>query len=183
MMKNKKHMIILIGIMLALISVFASSCLFSGLLGTGDSSGIKIEKIEDRDSGQLTEEEFEELLKNKDFLEVFDTFYYPDSRVEEAKALSDEQDMVYVILETGDGFNTVEKYYRDKKVQSIWNRDFIYQKSLAELEEEEFIEEDEDILISKFTFSSKDRDRVVDVLVKELSPDRTQIMVTYWDLQ
>jgi hypothetical protein len=89
-----------------------------------------------------------------------------------------------VILETDESFNTVEDYYKNKKVQSIWNRDFIYQKSMAELEEEEFIEEeDEDILISKFTFSSKDRDRVVDVLVKELSPDRTQIMVTYWDLQ
>jgi hypothetical protein len=184
MMKNKKWSVISIIIMLVLIPVLTSSCIFSGLFGTESPSGVKVEKVAGRDSGKLTEEEFEELLENKDFLETFDTFYYPDSRVEEARAISEEQDMVYVILETDDAFDSVERYYRDKKVQSIWNRDFIYQKSMAELEEEEFIEEeDEDILISKFTFSSKDRDRVVDVLVKELSPDRTQIMVTYWDLQ
>lgn len=183
-MKNKKWSVISILIMLVLIPVLTSSCIFSGFFGTENPSGVKVEKVADRDSGNLTEEEFEELLDNKDFLETFDTFYYPDSRVEEARAISGEQDMVYVILETDEAFDNVEDYYRNKKVQSIWNRDFIYQKSMAELEEEEFIEEeDEDILISKFTFSSKDRDRVVDVLVKELSPDRTQIMVTYWDLQ
>ena len=183
-MKNKKWSVISIFMMLVLIPVFTSSCIFSGFFGTDSPSGVKVEKIADRDSGKLSEEEFEELLENKDFLETFDTFYYPDSRVEEARAISGEQDMVYVILETDEAFDIVEDYYRNKKVQSIWNRDFIYQKSMAELEEEEFIEEeDEDILISKFTFSSKDRDRVVDVLVKELSPERTQIMVTYWDLQ
>jgi hypothetical protein len=183
MMKNKKWSVISIFMMLVLIPVFTSSCIFSSFFGTESSSNVKVEKVADRDSGKLTEEEFEELLENKDFLETFDTFYYPDSRVIEAKAISGEQDMVYVILETDEAFDIVEDYYRNKKVQSIWNRDFIYQKSMAELEEEFIEEEDEDILISKFTFSSKDRDRVVDVLVKDLSPERTQIMVTYWDLQ
>jgi len=184
-MKNNKWKVLLTCIMLALIPAITSSCIFSGIFSTeSSSSGVKVEKVEGRDSGKLTEEEFGELLKNDDFLETFDTFYYPDSRVEEARAISDEIDMVYVILETDEAFGIVEDYYRNKKVQSIWNRDFIYQKSMAELEEEEFIEEEaEDILISKFTFSSKDRDRVVDVLVKELSADRTQVMVTYWDLQ
>ena len=184
-MKNKKWTVLLFCIIWALIPVFLSSCIFSDLFSTdSSSSGVKVEKVGGRDSGKLTEEEFEELLENDDFLETFDTFYYPDSRVEEARAISDEMDMIYVILETDEAFDIVEDYYRNKKVQSIWNRDFIYQKSMAELEEEEFIEEeDADILISKFTFSSKDRDRVVDVLVKELSPDRTQVMVTYWDLQ
>jgi hypothetical protein len=85
-------------------------------------------------------------------------------------------------LETLEEFDEVEDYYKNKKVQSIWSRDFIYQKSMAKLQEE-FIEGDEDIPISKFTFSSKDRDRVVDILVKDLDTGRTQIMITCWNLQ
>ena len=49
--------------------------------------------------------------------------------------------------------------------------------------EEDFLETEEDVLISKFTFSSKDRDRVVDILVKDLDTGRTQIMITCWNLQ
>jgi len=182
-MKNRRWAMILLCIFLAAVPAFTSSCIISGLFSSGDTSGINIEEVEGRDTGKLTEEEFEELLRNKDFLETFDTFYYPDSRVEEARALMDEQEIIYVILETDEAFTVVEEYYRNKKVQSIWNRDFIYQKSMAKLEEEFTGGQDENILITKYTFSSKDRDRVVDVLVKELSPDRTQIMVTYWDLQ
>ena len=182
-MKKKRWFIVLLCIMLAAVPLITSSCIVSGLFNSGDDSGIKVEKVEERDSGRLTDEELEDLLKNEDFLETFDTFYYPDSTVEEARAITDGEEIIYVILETNAAYGEVEDYYRNKKVQSIWNRDFIYQKSMAELEEE-FIEgQEEDILISKFTFSSKDRDKVVDVLVKELSSDRTQIMVTCWDLQ
>ena len=108
-MKNKKWTVLLICMMLALIPVFLSSCIFSGLFGTESSSGVKVEKVAGRDSGKLSEEEFEELLENEDFLETFDTFYYPDSRVEEARAISGEQDMVYVILETDEAFDAVER--------------------------------------------------------------------------
>ena len=182
-MKNKRWAIVLLCILLAAVPSVTSSCIFSGLFGSGDTPGVKIEKVQDRESGKLTEEEFEGLLENEDFLETFDTFYYPGSRVVEARAIMDEQEMIYVILETNEPFSIVEEYYRGKKVQSIWNRDFIYQKSMTELEEEFIEEEKEEILISKFTFSSKDRDSMVDVLVKELAPDRTQVMITYWDLQ
>ena len=166
-----------------IIPLLLGSCIFSGLFGAGDSSGIKVEKVGERDTGMLTEEEFESLLENEDFLETFDTFYYEDSTVIEARAVIEEQEMIYVILESDEAFSSVEDYYKNKKVQSIWNRDFIYQKSMAEIEEEFIEEEEKDIAISKFTFSSKDRDKVVDVLVKELSEKRTQIMITYWKLQ
>ena len=97
-------------------------------------------------------------------------------------AVQDEQEMIYVILETTEGFDLVEEYYKNKKVQSVWNRDLIYQKSMAA--EEDLAEaEEEDINISKFTYSSKDRDKIVDILLKSLAADRTQIMITYWDLQ
>ena len=182
-MKNRRWAIIMLCIFLAAVPALTSSCILSNLFSPEDTSAINIEEVEGRDTGKLTQEEFEELLRNKDFLETFDTFYYPDSRVEEARALIEEQEIIYVILETDEAFAVVEEYYRNKKVQSIWNRDFIYQKSMAKLEEEFAGGQDDDILITKYTFSSKDRDRVVDVLVKELSPDRTQIMVTYWDLQ
>ena len=182
-MNIKRWNTILLCVLFAAIPLLFSSCIFSGLFGPGEGSAIKVEKVEERGSGRLTEEEFENLLENEDFLETFDTFYYPDSSVKEARAIMDEQEMIYVILETDEAFDAVEEYYRNKKVQSIWNRDFIYQKSMAELEEEFIGEEEEDILISKFTFSSKDRDKVVDVLVKELAADRTQIMVTFWNLQ
>jgi len=182
-MRIKKYSMILLTIITVMVPVLTSSCIFSGIFGSGDGSAIRVEKVEGRASGTLTEEEFENLLENEDFLETFDTFYYPGSTVKEAGALLDGQEMIYVILESGEFFNDVEEYYRNKKVQSIWSRDFIYQKSMAQLEEE-FIETgEEDILISKFTFSSKDRDKMVDVLVKELAADRTQIMITFWNLQ
>ena len=47
----------------------------------------------------------------------------------------------------------------------------------------DFLETEEDAPTAKFTFSSKDRDRVVDVIVKNLDAGRTQIMITCWSLQ
>ncbi len=182
-MKNLKKSIffLLLSILFSFV-LLMSSCLISGFFGVEDSSTVEVEWVEESGPGKLTEEEFEELLNNTDFLETFDTFYYPGSRVREAMAVQDEQEMIYVILETTEGFDLVEEYYKNKKVQSVWNRDLIYQKSMAA--EEDLAEaEEEDINISKFTYSSKDRDKIVDILLKSLAADRTQIMITYWDLQ
>ena len=183
-MKNlKKSIFFLLSGILFSVPLFISSCFSSGFFGTEDSGAVEVEWVEDSSSGKLTEEEFEQLLNNSDFLETFDTFYYPGSRVQEAMAVQNEQEMIYVILETTERFDLVEEYYKNKKVQSVWNRDLIYQKSMAG-EEEDLIEtEEEDVNISKFTYSSKDRDKIVDILLKSLAADRTQIMITYWDLQ
>ena len=170
---------------LMIFPLFLSSCFITDLFmgsGTDTGTGVEITRVVESGSGKITEEEFEALIENEDFLETFDTFYYPDSIVKEARSVESDQDMVYVILEVAEEFDKVEDYYRNKKVQSIWSRDFIYQKSIAKVEED-FLEAEEDVPISKFTFSSKDRDRVVDILVKNLDTGRTQIMITCWNLQ
>ncbi|MCD4669932.1 MAG: hypothetical protein K8S14_05755 [Actinomycetia bacterium] len=183
-MKNfRRSIVFLLSSIFFISPLLLSSCFISGSLGMEDGGIVEVDMVEESGSGELTEEEFEQLLSNTDFLETFDTFYYPGSSVQEAIAVQDELEMIYVILETAEGFDSVEEYYKNKKVQSIWNRDFIYQKSTAETEEDIAGAEEEDVSISKFTYSSKDRDKIVDILLKELAADRTQIMVTFWDLQ
>ena len=168
---------------LSIFLVFLSSCFITDMIiGPDTDTSIEIVPVEENGNGKITEEEFVALIDNEDFLETFDTFYYPDSVVKDARSLDSDQSMLYVILEAVEGFDEVEEYYKNKKVQSIWSRDFIYQKSMAKVEED-FIEEDKDVPISKFTFSSKDRDKVVDILVKDLDTGRTQIMITCWNLQ
>lgn len=179
----KKLFIGLFICVLSIFPVFLSSCFITDMItGTDTATSIEITPVEENGNGKITEEEFVELIENEDFLETFNTFYYPDSRVKDARTVDSDQSMLYVILETVDEFDEVEDYYKNKKVQSIWSRDFIYQKSMAKVEED-FIEGDEDVPVSKFTFSSKDRDRVVDILVKDLDTGRTQIMITCWNLQ
>ncbi len=179
----KKLFIGLFICVLSILPVFLSSCFITDMIiGSDTATSIEITPVEENGNGKITEEEFVEIIENEDFLETFNTFYYPDSRVKDARTVDSDQSMLYVILETVDGFDEVEDYYKDKKVQSIWSRDFIYQKSMAKVEED-FIEGDEDVPVSKFTFSSKDRDRVVDILVKDLDTGRTQIMITCWNLQ
>ncbi|MCJ7666645.1 MAG: hypothetical protein MUO59_07920 [Actinobacteria bacterium] len=172
---------------LIIFPMFLSSCFTADTIvesgaDTGEDTGAEITRVEESGNGNITEEEFEALIGNEEFLETFNTFYYPDSKVKDARSVESDQDMIYVILEADEEFDKVENYYRDKKVQSIWSRDFIYRKSIAKVEED-FLETEEDALLSKFTFSSKDRDRVVDILLKDLDAGRTQIMITCWNLQ
>ena len=179
----KKLFIGLFICVLCIFPVFLSSCFITDMImGPDTDTDIEIIPVEENGNGKITEEDFVALIENEDFLETFNTFYYPDSIVKDARSIDSDQSMLYVILETLEEFDEIEDYYKNKKVQSIWSRDFIYQKSMAELQED-FIEEDEDVPISKFTFSSKDRDRVVDILVKDLDTGRTQIMITCWNLQ
>ena len=180
----KKLFFCLIICILVTFAVFLSSCFITDtILGSGTDTGVEITTVKESGNGKVTEEEFEALIENEDFLDTFNTFYYPDSQVKEAKSLESDQSMLYVILEASEDFDKVEDYYMNKKVQSIWSRDFIYQKSMAKVEEDFLEAEEEDVPISKFTFSSKDRDRVIDILVKDLDTGRTQIMITYWNLQ
>ena len=179
----KKLFIGLFICVLGILPVFLSSCFITDMITGPDTvANIEITPVEEDGNGKITEEEFVALIENEEFLETFNTFYYPDSRVKDARTVDSDQSMLYVILETVDEFDEVEDYYKNKKVQSIWSRDFIYQKSMAKVEED-FIEGDEDVPVSKFTFSSEGKDRVVDILVKDLDTGRTQIMITCWNLQ
>lgn len=183
-MKNlRRSIVFLLSGIFFIIPLFLSSCFISSSLSMEDDGILKVDMVEESGSGELTEEEFEQLLSNTDFLETFNTFYYDGSMVQEAIAVQDGLEMIYVILETTEGFDTVEEYYKNKKVQSIWNRDFIYQKSMSETGGDPIKVGEEDVSVSKFTYSSKDRDKIVDILLKELAVDRTQIMITFWDLQ
>ena len=174
------------GLIICILMVFPlllSSCFITDLIvGSGKGNDVEIASVGENENGKITGKEFESLIENEDFLEIFDTFYYPDSEVKEARSVESDQDMIYVILAAAEKFEKVEDYYRNKKVQSIWSRDFIYQESMAKAEED-FLETEEDVPTAKFTFSSKDRDRVVDVIVKNLDAGRTQIMITCWNLQ
>jgi hypothetical protein len=183
-MRNLKNLMFYISVLLIfIVPVFTSACIFSILSDSEEKSVVEIDQTEEDTSNRLSGEELEQILENDNFLETFNTFYYPDAIIKEANLVRDEQEMIYVILNTDESFDAVEDYYKNKKVQSIWSRDFIYQKNMAEIEEDFIEAEDKDVKISKFTFSSSNRDKVVDVLVKNLAADRTQIMITLWDLQ
>jgi len=80
-------------------------------------------------------------------------------------------------------FKNVESYYKNKRVQSIWRRSAIFEESSEKVEEEFLESESENIPISKFTYSSEEKDKVVNVLIKGLEENRTQIMIIYWNLQ
>jgi len=180
MMKNRKWIMAIACFLVVFAVSVSSSCGFSS--ADAEMPDIEVDRGNETSMGEMTEEEFEELLENRDFLETFDTFYYPDSTVKDTRAISDGQDMIYVVLETDEAYDAVEEHYKSKKVQSIWNRNFIYKKSTATSGSESDDGETASIQLSRFTFSSNDMDKVVDIVIKELSASRTQIMITFWNL-
>jgi len=97
--------------------------------------------------------------------------------------VKDDENLFYILLEVMEDSKKVEEYYKNKKVQSIWRRSAIFEESSEKVEEEFLESESESIPISKFTYSSKEKDKVVNVLIKGLEENRTQIMIIYWNLQ
>ncbi len=138
---------------------------------------------DDGEFQELSEEELNQLLEDKGFMEVFNSFCYPDSEIKEVRQMKDDENLLYILLESTKNSEEVRDYYKDKKVQSIWVRSVIYEESEGIIEEE-FVEEGvEDIPVYKFTYNSNEKDKVVNVLIKGLEEDRTWIMILYWDLQ
>ncbi len=130
-----------------------------------------------------TDEEIDLLLENEDFLDVLGSFDYQDSTVKDAKQVEGDENLLFILLESEDSFENVEEYYKDIKVKSVWVRSEIFEKS-SEKVEDEFLESDnENIQVSKFTYSNIEKDKVVNVLIKGLEEGRTQIMIIYWNLQ
>ncbi|MBN2073386.1 MAG: hypothetical protein JW770_05520 [Actinobacteria bacterium] len=187
-MKLKKGIIIALPVLFCIPAILCS-CFITDLFTGGDAapdaaSGQQLTGESEGHTARLTEEQFNALLENEDFLGTFNAFYYPGSDIKEARVVESEGSMLYVILETSDVYDTVIEHYENKKVQSIWSRDFIFQKSMDEVEEEFTDDADEgNTSVSRYTYSSKDRNKVVDVLLKDLGAERTQIMITYWSLQ
>ncbi|MFZ3386659.1 MAG: hypothetical protein WA120_05735 [Candidatus Hydromicrobium sp.] len=184
-MKVKKIYVITLIICFLLISVATSSCFNSGnIKESGTTQDIKNSEEVSSGSEDISEEEFNDLLENEDFVDVLGSFCrYPGSEFKEAKQVEDDENLFYILLEVMEDSKKVEEYYKNKKVQSIWRRSAIFEESSEKVEEEFLESESENIPISKFTYSNEEKDKVVNVLIKGLEENRTQIMIIYWNLQ
>ncbi len=183
-MKTKKICILFLIVCFFMISVAIASCSFSG----GNTESLANQETEtsqgaDSGSGDTSESDFDQLLESEGFLEVFDSFYYPDAEIKEVKQVESDQNLLYILLETTENSKKVEEYYKEKQVQSIWSRAVIFEERSEGIEEEFLEDESENIPIYKFTYTSNDKDKVVNVLVKGLEENRTRIMIIYWNLQ
>ena len=183
-MKTKKIYVVSLIIYILLVSLVASSCFFSGNSQESEiAQGAETTKEINDGAGDASDEEFNELLENEDFLEVFNSFYYPGSVVKEAKQVENDENLLYILLEVAEDSKNVGSYYKDKKIQSIWRRYAIFEERPEKVGEEFLESESENIPVSKFTYSSEEKDKIVNVLIKGLEENRTQIMIIYWNLQ
>lgn len=183
-MKVKKIYVTSLIICFLLVSIVTSSCfIFDNSQESKIAQGTETAEEIDGGAEDVLEEEFNDLLENEDFLEVFNSFSYPDSVVKEAKQVEDDENLLYILLEVMEDSKNVGNYYKDKKVQSIWRRYAIFEERPEKVGEEFLESESENIPIFKFTYSSEEKDKVVNVLIKGLEENRTQIMIIYWNLQ
>lgn len=179
-MRRKKIFIIYITVCFLLVSVINVSCFIFG-------SGQKLEPVKSIENAAETagnsETDIDTLMENEEFIETFNSFFYPGSTVIEAKQVQDDENLIFILLESTEVFKDVEDYYKRKKIQSIWSRSEIFEKSSEEAEEEFLDSGNENIPVSKFTYSSTEKDKVANILIKGLEKYRTQIMIIYWNLQ
>ncbi len=166
------------------IITFGVSCFSSG----NNTENVPDQEIEipaelENSSESMSEGDFDSLLETEGFLEVFNSFYYPDSDIREVKQIEGDGKLFYILLETTENSRKVEEYYKAKKIQSIWSIAQIYEESSDNIEEKFLEEENESIPVYKFTYNSNEKDKVVNVLIKGLEESRTQIMIIYWNLQ
>ncbi|OFW62687.1 MAG: hypothetical protein A2Z35_01295 [Actinobacteria bacterium RBG_19FT_COMBO_36_27] len=167
-----------------MVIIFSTSCFPSGNNTEGTSGQVTNPPAESGSSSEnISEGDFDSLLETEGFLEVFNSFYYPDSDIKIVEQIEGNDNLFYILLETTENSREVEEYYRMKKIQSIWSIAVIYEESSGNIEESFLEEENENIPIYKFTYNSDDKDKVVNVLIKGLEESRTQIIIIYWNLQ
>jgi len=152
------------------------------IMGTGVTSP-EIEKPDagNEDNGQALAEEIDKILENDRLVDTLSCFYYPGSRVKSFQSIGDEGDFLYILLEVDKDFAQVEEFYKNKRIQSIWGRAQLYEKSLLDLEQQ-FLEDENTTLTSKYTYHSIDKDKVVNVLINSTGNQATKVMVIYWEL-
>jgi len=183
-MKVKKIYITSLIICFLLVPIVTASCFNSDDTQQGEiTQGNETSEVTSDGSENNPEEEFDNLLESEGFLEVLSSFFYPESELLKAESVEGNENLFYILLEITDNSEKVEKYYKDKKIQSIWSRAVIFEESSEKVEEEFVTSENENIPVFKFTYSSKEKDKVVNVLIKGLEESRTQIMIIYWNLQ
>ncbi|MGM0365775.1 MAG: hypothetical protein ACQEP5_04505 [Actinomycetota bacterium] len=151
-------------------------------LGVTDTGTWEVEKPDTADKGDegAMAEELEQILGNDRFMDTLSCFYYPGSKVKSYRQIEDEGDFFYILLETEQNFNQVEEFYGDKRVQSIWSKSELYERSFLDFEQQ-FLEEENTAPTSKHTYHSTDKDKVVNVLVNSIDDQATEVMVIYWE--
>ena len=135
------------------------------------------------------EEEYDRLAQDKNFVSVFNNFSYPDSVIKDAKLVEEDGSMFYIVLETKDNFDKVDNFYKSKKVQSIWSRSEIFEEASQKIEES-FLNSDinasqttmEESKYFKYSFSSENKDQLLNILARSYSQEVTQVMIIYWKL-
>ena len=135
------------------------------------------------------EEEFNQLALDKNFVSVFNNFEYPGSSIKEAKLVERDGSMFYIVLETTDDFDKVDNFYKSKKIQSIWSRSEIFETTIYVLEDS-FLNSDasdsqstqENSDYFKYSYSSENKDQLLNILARSYSQDLTQVMIIYWKL-
>ena len=179
-MRGKKIFIIYMTACFLLVSVINVSCFIFG-------GGQELEPVQNIETAEETaggsETDIDALMENEEFVETFNSFFYPASTVIKAEQVQGDENLIFILLESTENFKDVEDYYRNKKVQSIWSRSEIFEKSSEEVEEEFLDSGSENIPVSIFTYSNTEKDKVAKILIKGLQENRTQIMIIYWNLQ
>ena len=135
------------------------------------------------------EEEYRQLVEDKNFVSVFNNFEYPGSDIKDAQLVEKDGSMFYIVLETKDSFDKVDNFYKSKKIQSIWSRSEIFETTSQELEES-FLNSDSDASQTtqeknkyfKYSFISENKDQLLNILARSYSQELTQVMIIYWKL-
>ena len=134
------------------------------------------------------EEEYRQLVEDKNFVSVFNNFEYPGSDIKDAQLVEKDGSMFYIVLETKDSFDKVDNFYKSKKIQSIWSRSEIFETTSQKLEES-FLNSDSNASQTtqenkyfKYSFISENKDQLLNILARSYSQELTQVMIIYWKL-
>jgi hypothetical protein len=134
------------------------------------------------------EEEYRQLVEDKNFVSVFNNFEYPGSDIKDAQFVEKDGSMFYIVLETKDSFDKVDNFYKSKKIQSIWSRSEIFETTSQKLEES-FLNSDSNASQTtqenkyfKYSFISENKDQLLNILARSYSQELTQVMIIYWKL-
>ncbi len=182
-MKNKRIPVIA-GIVLGaaiiiLLVVFLPQVFDLMQADTGEPEIVRSGTAEEHEGKGLSQE-LEQILNNDKFMDTFSCFYYPRSEIKSFQSTGEKADFLYILLEVDQSFSAVEAFYRSKKVQSVWSKSEFYERSYFD-EELFFTEGQDNMPVSRHTFHSTGKDKIVNVLINGIDNHSTRIMVIYWE--
>ncbi|MCG9479350.1 MAG: hypothetical protein K9H14_03975 [Actinomycetia bacterium] len=182
--KTTKKLPVIIGTVISVAFIVLLIIFIPQILGNLNNQGATSQIIvpekqekEEEDDNQL----YDQLEGNQDLIDTFSCFYYPDSEIKAFEVIEQDEDLLYLQLETDEDFGTVQDFYKSKKVQSVWSQSDIFESSTLSLEQQ-FLDGEASSLSAKFTYNSNQRDRVVNILINSMAENKTDIMIIYWNL-